>query len=73
MNHPHAINTLGLTPQQYAQRIDRAKEEAVRLRSEAIDAFAGTLVDAARSAISGWRRRTHIAPAAKRLGQPCQR
>ena len=73
MTHPRATNSLGLTPQQYAQRMDWAKEEAARLRSEAIDAFARTLVDAARSAIGALRRRAGVALAARRLSAPCQR
>jgi hypothetical protein len=73
MTRPHTSNTLGLTPQQYARRMDLAKDEAHRLRREAIDAFAGMLIDCVRSAIDGWRRRAPIAPAARKLSEPCQR
>jgi hypothetical protein len=73
MTHPRALDTLGLTPQQYAQRRDRAKEEAVRLRRQAIDEFTATLLNRARSAIGAWRRRVLGAPAARGAGEPCRR
>lgn len=72
MAHPRPLNALGLTPQQYAQRMDEAKVEAFRLRREAIDAFASALAAAARSAIGAMRRRARIAPAATELSTPCQ-
>jgi hypothetical protein len=49
-------STLSLTPQQHALLMDQAKEEATRLRREAIDAFFGSLAGVARSAISALRR-----------------
>jgi hypothetical protein len=73
MTTPHAISALGMTSQQYDERMSRAKAEAVHLRREAIDAFVGTLVDAVRSAIGGWRRRSRIAAVATRQSAPCQR
>jgi hypothetical protein len=73
MTRPRALDALGLTPQQYAQQMDRAKEEAVRLRRQAIDAFTAMLLNRARSAIGAWRRRALGAPAARGVGEPCRR
>jgi hypothetical protein len=56
MTNRPLTSTLGLTPQQHARLTDQAKQEATRLRREAIDAFLGSLAGAARSAISALRR-----------------
>lgn len=55
MTNRPLTNILGLTPQQHARLMDQAKQEAHRLRREAIDTFAGTLAGAARSALGALR------------------
>ena len=47
--------TLDLTPQLHARLMDQAKQEARRLRREAIDTFVHSLASAARSAIGAIR------------------
>jgi hypothetical protein len=56
MTNRYLISTLGLTPQQHALLMDQAKQEAHRLRREAIDTFVDSLASAARSAIGALRR-----------------